>query len=1080
MKKLFVSVLAIAGLVACNNEETIAIQGNTPMEFGGSFVENATRAAVDPSTTTNTLDAFDVWAFMDQTNGTVLVDEDVTKSGSKWAYTNVQYWLPEHTYYFTALAPMNSDNWDLADADIAGQGVVSFTNVDGSEDLIYATTEVDTKGMQVGQTMPAVKFAFNHMLSKVKFTFKNGYTTDNVSFVISDVKMTAPAAGTLDLAAQTWTVEGENTYEFGNVEQLWMGQAAEAAQERMTIPAAATQEYNVTFTIDLYMGEVLAGTFEKASTITGATFENGKAYNLVAEITPENTSDDFALVPIEFEVIEVVDWVNQTINGGALGDKWEVVSTIEELQAALDAATGNTSISLGANLIGNVTVPELKGAVISINGNGYTFDGTFALVGGSTYGEGTTIFEDINFATAGLNGYDAFIYCNEQNGNTRSPDNVTIKNCTFAGANELPVGAKFRSLNGTLLITNCKAENMHSLVQLTSCGKATVTIDGAEVENCKNGIGLGQTATAVIKNSTINASEYGVRADGCSTTTDIISSTISAKQPVIVRKATAGNYVLNVDDATVLNNTGLYQVIFTAKSDDVAYVVPTAEFTFNGPADLLVYPSVIVAEDAETLAAALKAENKNINVVLANDIELPISTLGQITGGSGEYKLGGEATETINVDLNGNKLTVTTTYWSNLGAKNDDAVFTIKNGTMTSSQATGTWNSYDLCFSNCNYVFENVAFEKAIALEAANKAYTLKNVTITETHDYYAMWVSAKGQNITIDGLTIESAGRGVKIDEQYVSAPAKVTMNIANATFNTVKKAAIIVKSVEGAEINWGAGNDIANVAADNTFAVWVDEDSAAYANEVVVNGAYSKVEGAVVVANDAEFAEAITNGATNIVLGEGEFYVPAAAKGKTLAIQGISASASTIKVASVQGEGLDYNFEGTTAVINNVTISTVNGNYKGYARPASLTFNDCVFTNTYSLYGPEQVFNNCTFNVAGDKYNVWTWGAGVATFNGCTFNCDGKSLLLYGQANTVLTVNDCVFNDNGTISNKTAIEIGNDYNKSYELYVNNAVVNGFDMNPNGISTGTTLWSNKNSMSQDKLNVVVDGVDVY
>ena len=317
MKKLFVSVLAIAGLVACNNEETIAIQGNTPMEFGGSFVENATRAAVDPSTTTNTLDAFDVWAFMDQPNGTVFEGEDVAKSGSKWAYTNVQYWLPEHTYYFGALAPMNSANWSLntTNANTYGVGVVSFTNVDGSEDLLYAATSVSTAGMQVGAAMDPVKFQFNHMLSKVKFTFKNGYTTDNVSFVVSDVKMTAPAAGTIDLAVENWwdnddwAVEGTKTLEFGDVEQLWMGQAAEATQERLTIPAGNTQEYKVTFTVDLYMGEVLAGTFNKESTITGTALEMGKAYNFVAEITPENTSDEFALVPIEFEVIEVKDWV---------------------------------------------------------------------------------------------------------------------------------------------------------------------------------------------------------------------------------------------------------------------------------------------------------------------------------------------------------------------------------------------------------------------------------------------------------------------------------------------------------------------------------------------------------------------------------------------------------------------------------------------------------------------------------------------------------------------------------------------------------------------------------------------------
>ena len=245
---------------------------------------------------------------------------------------------------------------------------------------------------------------------------------------------------------------------------------------------------------------------------------------------------------------------------------------------------------------------------------------------------------------------------------------------------------------------------------------------------------------------------------------------------------------------------------------------------------------------ANQLAEALTADAENIEVVLFDDIDLPISSLGQITGGSGEYKLGGENTKNITIDLNGKTLNVTTTYWSNLGAKNNDAVITIKNGTMTSSQASGTWNSYDLCFSNCNYVIEDVVFEKAIALEGKN--YTLKNVTINETHDYYAMWISAKGQNVTIDGLTVNSLGRGIKIDEQYVSAPAHVTLNVANATFNTVKKAAIVVKSVAGATVNL-ENVDITNVAADNVFPVWVDSNSAAYADKVVVNGGLGKVEG-------------------------------------------------------------------------------------------------------------------------------------------------------------------------------------------------------------------------------------------
>ena len=61
-----------------------------------------------------------------------------------------------------------------------------------------------------------------------------------------------------------------------------------------------------------------------------------------------------------------------------------------------------------------------------------------------------------------------------------------------------------------------------------------------------------------------------------------------------------------------------------------------------------------------------------------------------------------------------------------------------------------------------------------------------------------------------------------------------------------------------------------------------------------------------------------------------------------------------------------------------------------------------------------------------------------------------------------------------------QAAIEIGNDYNKSHELIVNNTTVNGYEINDKGINTNSTLWANKNSMPQDKLNVVIDGVDVY
>ena len=846
MKKLFVSVLAIAAVVACNNAEVLDVPNGAPIQFENAFVQNATRAEV-VSTTKETLEAFDVWAYIHDKSGTVLTDEDVKKGNGQWGYANLQYWAPGHMYYFTALAPMNSANWDYDQA----ADKVSFTNVDGSEDLLYAYKEVSTENLTIGGSMEAVKLTFNHLLSKVYFNFKNGFATGNVKVAVKSVKMTAVKSAEVTLNGETATWSGHTgdlTLEFGDAESvLASGAKADVATDRLTIPTPDNYTYNIEFDVDVYFGEYKGIADRKFTTsLTGVAFEVGKAYKLSATINPENLE----MTPIEFEVDEVKDWIEQDINGGVIGDKIVVVDTLAELQAALDAATGNTSIAVVADLVGSVYVPELNGATISINGNGHKFDGTFFINGKSTYGQGTTIIENFAFETADnasfVGSKDAFIYCGEHEGTTlRYPDNVVVKDCTFKGT-EATVGIKFWSLKGDLVVENCSTDGLHSLMQLTSCGTANVLVDGAVVENGKNGISLQYAGNTVIKNSTIKAREYGVRADGCVANTSIEKTTIEANQPIVVRKVTTAGYVLNVDEASVLNNTGLYQVIFTKNSDDAAYVAPAVDFTFNGPADLLVFPSVIVADNAETLAAALTA-NQNINVVLANDIDLPISSLGQQTGGSGEYKLGGENTETITIDLNGKKLNVTTTYWSGLGAKNADALFTIKNGTMTSSQASGTWNSYDLCFANCNYNFEDVVFEKAIALEG--KAYNLKNVTIKESHDYYAMWITAKGQNVTIDGLTIESAGRGIKIDEQYQNSVAKVTLNVNNATFKTAKKAAIVVKSVEGAEINWGAGNSIAEVAADTNFAVWVDEDSAAVADKVVVNGAYSKVEGVAVI---------------------------------------------------------------------------------------------------------------------------------------------------------------------------------------------------------------------------------------
>lgn len=251
----------------------------------------------------------------------------------------------------------------------------------------------------------------------------------------------------------------------------------------------------------------------------------------------------------------------------------------------------------------------------------------------------------------------------------------------------------------------------------------------------------------------------------------------------------------------------------------------------------------------------------------------------------------------------------------------------------------------------------------------------------------------------------------------------------------------------------------------------------SAKVAFETLANG--GNVVGVIVDGQDA-FDAAVAAGETVITLEPGEYHMPAAQR-KTLTINGTKDSIINV-IPGGQGEAggqLDYSLDGSNVTFNGVTIKTNNATYAGYCR-LSATYNDCTFINQYCLNGNSE-FNNCTFNVSGDVYNVWTWGAPNAEFNDCTFNCDGKALLLYGTVNTNLTVDGCVFNDNGGLDAlKAAIEIGNDYGTSYNLVVNKTTVNGFAINDKGINTNSTLWANKNSMGTDKLNVVIDGVDVY
>ncbi len=244
------------------------------------------------------------------------------------------------------------------------------------------------------------------------------------------------------------------------------------------------------------------------------------------------------------------------------------------------------------------------------------------------------------------------------------------------------------------------------------------------------------------------------------------------------------------------------------------------------------------------------------------------------------------------------------------------------------------------------------------------------------------------------------------------------------------------------------------------------------------------------VIVSNQQQANDAITNATdkkANISLTSGQTVTldngiaNEGDKARDITFSGDGSQTVDVITNAVNAEGGQLNYQrGSSFTFENLTIQAGEGNFDGIVCD-ELTYKDCTIKGKLTLYG-KATFINCTFeNEMTNQYSIWTWGGTDVTFEGCKFNTNGKAILLYGQATaakpTNLVANDCIFNDrNNGAAGKAAIEIGNDYDATYTLTVNNATVNGF---ADGKNTGSKLWANKNSMDVAHLTVTIDGKKV-
>ena len=189
--------------------------------------------------------------------------------------------------------------------------------------------------------------------------------------------------------------------------------------------------------------------------------------------------------------------------------------------------------------------------------------------------------------------------------------------------NESIVGIKLLTTYNAA-VKNCTATNIHTLAQFQSTDNAT-NIENVKVVDCKNGIALGNMASATITNAEISAKGYGVRLDGeksRAVAVTIKNATINAYIPVNVRKMNDDACKATVKfegENTLVGDT--YEIAFCSNEyeEGVDPVAPKGTFTLDGAEGFDAYYGPLTSVSAFEAA---------INSTGDVEVEAPITSVG--------------------------------------------------------------------------------------------------------------------------------------------------------------------------------------------------------------------------------------------------------------------------------------------------------------------------------------------------------------------------------------------------------------------------------------------------------------------
>ncbi len=627
------------------------------------------------------------------------------------------------------------------------------------------------------------------------------------------------------------------------------------------------------------------------------------------------------------------------------------VSSFRELYEAVNNYKQGQIINFEADIVDDdaerdIVILQKEGINVVINGDGYKFDGTITINGDAPYdGAESVLLQNIHFYSerSDINFIDA---PTKINGRYNYSHNITVDGCTFEAKtyNESVVGIKLLTTYNAV-VKNSSAKNIHTLAQFQSVDNETV-IENVKVEDCKNGISLGNMAMATIKGANISAKGYGIRLDGEKSRTvaaTIENATISAYIPVNIRKM--NDAACNVDvefigENNVLKGTSDYEIAFCSNEyeEGVDPQNPVGTFRLQNAEEARAYYGDITTFSA--FDAAINSTN-NPEVVVENDIT--------------KVGLGVEVERDVIIDF-------------------DNKVFNAGSDANSYWYALEIYGDYDVNIQNAN-------FTRAGIYAGENANVVFENGTINHKPERTSRYIfcAKSGATITVkDGTFTNDRARN-----SFFWADA-ATIVVEGGNFDGVASNNKVVTSNGGQVIIKGGTFNFDPTA-------WVAED---YKVTKVAN---NKWEVALDTVAAEDIADALANAADEtIYLAEGVNY-------------GTVTAGELKNVTIVGGEDSVLNFvTDANSKLENVTLKSVNFVYDGSnansgivinaeAQIENLVVEGCSFVGTGAkagrgIYGQNTAatitLKNCSFKDLG--YPVYTMSAGgyaSLVVEGCTF---------------------------------------------------------------------------------------------